>query len=286
MKTLIQILLLKRNPDHDAIQQMNQEDKPFEKWKRWEVSFVKYITICILIGVILYRAVFDWEMYFYGETLEIRHESRSGYDYLLRLPPGYNAFSGKRPLLIYLHGAGEIGKDIAELKKSDPSVWSHNYVERKDYPFITVTPVTVIHGWNPKRLKILVEELLLNRDRFAIDETRVYLTGYSMGGFGTFETAENFPELFAAIVPVAGGGNKDESKRLKSMPIWAFHGDKDTAVPYSCSKKMIDAIEKSGNEHVRLTTYHGAGHGIVIDVYRNPKLYQWFLDHNTSKYNN
>lgn len=283
MKTFLQIILSKRDPDYDTYQQKNRDNTPFDKQKRCVMSFLKYAAISLLIGVFFYRLVFDWDMYFNGATFEMRHESRSGYDCLVRIPPGYHAFSGKRPLLIYLHGSGETGKDIAELKKNDPSVWSHDYIERQEYPFITVTPVTATHGWNPERLKILVEELLSNRDRFAIDETRVYLTGYSMGGFGTFETAENYPELFAAIAPVAGGGNKEKAEQLKNIPIWAFHGDQDTAVPYSCSKETINAIENCGNEHARLTTYYGAGHGIVVDVYRNPELYKWFLQQRRKK---
>lgn len=275
--------MLKRNRNNDTKQQTALENQRPSKRRRSSMSLIKYITICLIFGALMYRIVFDWDMYFHGAILEMRRESQSGYDYFVRIPPGYHAFSGKRPLLIYLHGAGETGKDIAELKKRDPFFWSREYVNTADYPFITVTPVTEIHGWNPDRLKRLVMELISNRDRFAIDDQRIYLTGFSMGGFGTFEAAEKYPDLFAAIAPVAGGGDVDQAERLKTMPVWAFHGDADSAVPYRCSKEMIEAIQKSGNKNARLTTFPKSGHGIVVDVYRNPELYQWFLQHRREK---
>lgn len=238
---------------------------------------VKLFLFCAISVAIVYRIAFDVAMYLHGATLEIRGESRSGYNYLMRIPPGYHAFSSRRPLLIYLHGAGETGKDITDLKTGDPSVWSREHVAQEEYPFITITPVTEIHGWNPARLKLLIDELISNRDRFKIDKNRIYLTGYSMGGFGTFQTAEEYPELFAAIAPIAGGGNIEHAECLKELPIWAFHGDSDSVVPYSCTAEMMTAIEKTGGTQAKLTTFQGADHGIVVDVYRNPKLYQWFL---------
>lgn len=240
-------------------------------------TILKIAIVVVALILLAYRIDFDIATFNGGSTLVIRGESRSRYNYLLRIPPGYHLFSGKRPLLIYLHGAGETGKEITELMDSDPSVWSREYLEEKDYPFITVTPVTETPGWNPERLKILVDELLSNRDRFAIDETRIYITGYSMGGFGTFRTAEEYPELFAAIAPVSGGGDPQKAERLKEIPIWAFHGDADDCVPYTCSQESIAAIQTAGNGRARLTTFPGAGHGIVLDVYRNSELYRWFL---------
>ena len=238
---------------------------------------LRYIIPVFITAIIVYRIVCDLASYRNGMTLVARNESRSGYDYLLRVPPGYHLFSGKRPLLIYLHGSGEVGKQVTDLIQSDPSNWSQGYVRSSDYPFITVMPVSAQYGWDPDRLQVLVKELTSNRDRFTIDETRVYLTGYSMGGFGTFHTAEKYPNLFAAIAPVAGGGDIDKADQLAEIPIWAFHGDADSVVAYSGSKEMIDAIQECGNTNIRLTTFHEAGHGIALDVYRNPQLYQWFL---------
>ena len=238
------------------------------------------IFLIVPILFLVFRLGYDGWIYYFGGTLIIRNESRSGFDYLLQLPPGYSSFSKPRPLLIYLHGSGEVNKDVAILKTMNPVFWSNGHVAESDFPFIVVSPITKQNGWKPEQLKILVEELLSDRNRFRIDRTRVYLTGFSMGGFGTFKTASEYPQLFAAIAPVAGGGEPNQQEKIKDLPVWAFHGTADTAVEYKHSKEMIEALQSQGNQNVKLTTWYGAGHGIVKYVYRDPNLYQWFLKHN------
>lgn len=238
------------------------------------------ILICVFILIVVCRIAYDINVYIRGTTLVIRYESKSGYDYLLRLPPRYNTFSGKRPLIIYLHGAGEVGKDVTELKDKELWFWSRGYATPDVFPFIVVSPMTEKYGWDPKRLKVLIDELTIqNTNRFQIDRSQVYLTGYSMGAFGTFETACQFPDLFAAIASVAGGGRVQEASKLQQLPIWAFHGDADPVVDYSASKEMIDAVIKTGNPEAKLTTYVGYDHGIASHVYQRQDLYKWFLVH-------
>ena len=110
----------------------------------------------------------------------------------------------------------------------------------------------------------------------SVDQDRVYLTGYSMGGFGTWETASYAPERFAAIAPVSGGGNVEQAERLKSIPIWAFHGDQDRVVPIEASQRMVDAVRMRGGQ-VNFTIYPGAGHGVSEMTYQNKQFYVWLL---------
>ena len=100
-----------------------------------------------------------------------------------------------------------------------------------------------------------------------------------MGGFGTFHIACDSPQTFAAIVPVAGGGEPARAERLKNVPTWAFHGDADTVVACENSTKMIDAMKEIGCSEVKLTVLEGKGHGIVHDVYGQQEVYQWLLSH-------
>ena len=119
-----------------------------------------------------------------------------------------------------------------------------------------------------------------------MDKTRIYLTGLSMGGFGTWSLALQHPDRFAAVAPICGGGNplyllSYDAKRkaaLKGLPFWVFHGDKDTSVPLEESQRMVDALKKFGCD-IRFTIYPGVSHDSWTRTYGNPELYEWFLKH-------
>src|SRR5207244_11539205 len=114
---------------------------------------------------------------------------------------------------------------------------------------------------------------------------RVYLTGISMGGFASWSLAATYPERFAAVAPICGGGNvidlllpaRGKEASLKSLPIWAFHGAKDTTVKLEESQRMVDAFNKAGNDNVKLTIYPEAPHNSWTETYNNDELYNWFL---------
>jgi predicted peptidase len=219
-------------------------------------------------------------VYFHGDTLVYNLVSRSGYDYLLHLPVGYTDFGQARPLLIFLHGAGETGKDVRILERFDPVHYAKGKVPVKDFPFIVISPMTPRHGWQPKQVVKLLDEILEdNGKRWNIDRSRIYLTGMSMGGFGTFHVACEFPERFTAIIPVAGGGAVENAAKLKNVPTWAFHGDADDVVDHEYSANMIEAMQAENCKEAKLTTIHGAGHGIMANVYTKPETYRWMLEH-------
>jgi predicted peptidase len=130
-------------------------------------------------------------------------------------------------------------------------------------------------SWSPEGVVELIEHV---SSHLAIDPDRIYLTGYSMGGYGTWATACYDPERFAAIAPLCGGGNVEQAERLKGLPIWAFHGDKDNVVPFEADQTMVNAVRKSGGD-VTFTVYRGTGHGICDMTYRNSQVYDWLLAH-------
>jgi predicted peptidase len=194
-------------------------------------------------------------------------------NYLLYLPEGYSPEGEKRwPLILFLHGAGESGDDLSKVKVHGiPKI-----VEtKKDFPFIAVSPQSPRGGWNPDTLNAMLDDVLSN---YKVDKDRVYLTGLSMGGFGTWSLATSHPERFAAIAPVCGGGNPGRASRLKGLPIWAFHGAKDNVVPLSASQNMINALKAAG-ENPKFTVYPEANHDSWTETYNNPDLYKWFLEH-------
>jgi predicted peptidase len=130
----------------------------------------------------------------------------------------------------------------------------------------------------------LLEQIMRN---YAVDKSRVYLTGLSMGGYGTWSLGLTYPELFAAIAPICGGGefispflsSRDKPEALRSLGIWAFHGAKDPVVPVAESERMVELAKKLGIKEVKLTVYPEAGHDAWTETYNNPQLYEWLLEH-------
>lgn len=199
-------------------------------------------------------------------------DNSQGYRYLLYKPASkQNGSTGKWPLLVFLHGRGERGNNLNLVKKHGPA----KIVEHKDLPFVIASPQCPRTDlrWDPKIVAGLVDELLTNHP---VDPSRVYLTGLSQGGFGTWATAAEYPAKFAAIAPVCGGGKVEWAKKYGSLPIWNFHGDADNVVPVRLSRGMVEAIRKAGGQ-IKHTEYPGVGHDSWTKTYRNPKLYEWFL---------
>jgi predicted peptidase len=204
-------------------------------------------------------------------------------NYLLLLPEGYKDNKKERwPLMLFLHGMGERGSDLAKVKVHGPPKVAEKMT---NFPFILISPQCPDGSWwDNESLLALLDEV---QEKYRVDTNRVYLTGLSMGGFGTWNLALTYPERFAAVVPICGGGSPVpiygfDAKRketLKSLPFWAFHGDKDPAVPLSESERMVNALKKYGVKDVNLTVYPGVGHDSWTQTYSDPKLYEWFLSH-------
>jgi predicted peptidase len=191
-------------------------------------------------------------------------------DYLLFLPQGYEQSKQSWPLMLFLHGAGESGTELAKVKVHGPP----KIVESKpDFPFILVSPQSAGRGWNSDTLNALLDDVIR---KYRVDKSRVYLTGLSMGGYGTWSLAAAHPERFAAIVPICGGGNPADAKKLAALPIWVFHGAKDPTVPVQRSREMVEAIKSAGG-NVKFTEYPEAGHDCWTETYNNPELYKWLL---------
>jgi predicted peptidase len=201
-----------------------------------------------------------------------------GLDYLLFLPQDYRASGETRwPLIVFLHGAGERGTNVQLVAVHGPPK-----IVRQDasFPFIVLSPQCPEgSSWNVETLNALLDETIA---RHAIDPKRVYLTGLSMGGYGSWAWASANPERFAAVVPICGGGDPmpvrlssgARRERLARLPVWAFHGAKDTVVTLTESQRMVDTYQMIGNS-ARLTVYPEAGHDSWTDTYGNPALYEW-----------
>jgi predicted peptidase len=218
------------------------------------------------------------------KTIQRRLQSNAKIDYLLFLPQGYSDDSAKHwPLVFFLHGSGERGSDVWKVATHGPS----KYIEKHpEFPFIMVAPQCPSREtWSRDGLMDLLDQAV---EIYRVDTNRIYLTGLSMGGFGAWELATSYPERFAAVAPICGGGRfisvlmaggDGRLAALQSLPVWAFHGAKDPVVPVAESERMVKMLKDAGCKEVELTIYPEAQHNSWTETYNNPKLYEWFLKH-------
>lgn len=208
-------------------------------------------------------------------TEELHLEALVNYDvnYLLYLPEDYERSSKKWPLVLFLHGSGERGSDIELVKRNGPPKLVE---EGKKFPFILVSPQCPERTiWDNKMLISFLDEI---ESKYNVDKNQEYLTGLSMGGHATWSLAIQYPERFAAILPVCARGYPQDVYVLKEVPVWVFHGQKDDIVPINDGLKMVDALEREGSS-VKFTIYPEAGHDAWTETYNNPEIYKWLLSH-------
>jgi predicted peptidase len=197
-------------------------------------------------------------------------------NYLLHLPQDYSKENNKKwPLILFLHGAGEIGDNIEMLRvQALPRV-----IEAKeDFPFVVVSPQCPTDSSWHSEFTSLDELLQYTLESYNIDENRIYLTGLSMGGYAAWDYAVVHPHKFAAIIPICGGTSyPDYLYHIKDVPIWAFHGAKDDIVPIEESEIAVESL-RSFDGNIKFTIYPEAGHDAWTETYNNPKVFEWLLE--------
>jgi len=196
------------------------------------------------------------------------------FKYLRYLPPGYDTDATARwPLMIFLHGAGERGTDVERVASNGPP----RLIEQgRDYPCIVVSPLCSGSGWVAAELQAFIADVV---KQLRVDPNRIYLTGLSMGGYGTWDLAVRYPDYYAAIAPLCGGGDPAQAYRLRDLPVWAFHGALDATVSVTYTQHMIDAIRQAGGDPL-VTIYPTLGHDVWTTTYANEDLYTWLFRQN------
>jgi dienelactone hydrolase len=235
-----------------------------------------------------------------------RTTTKSVIGFLEYLPQGYNGNSNKYPVVIFLHGLGERGPcttDIATLKAGIGTVERNGppkYTKAgTQFPFILISP-QLKNNWTDWPTAYVLEVIDYVKTYLRIDERRIYLTGLSLGGGGTWTSALAYPKLFAAIAPVCGSRNSVSKACILStenMPVWAFHGDADTTIPVNRTISMVNAINAcmpAPKPMAKITIYPGVSHsGCWNYAYKpdhtihNPNIYDWLLSYvNTTNVSN
>jgi predicted peptidase len=240
--------------------------------RKYSLEILLALSIVLLLGQLAWPSALRW--------WRLPAPGRTGFDhfdssgsvaagYAVHLPARYGADDIDWPLVVFLHGAGENGNEPTTLREF------RGIGRDKELEAIVAAPQCLPRtGWEPDSVAAFVEHIAA---KYRVDRSRTYLMGTSMGGYGTWRTAASHPELFAAIVPICGGGDPEQAASLANMPIWAFHGAKDDVVPLAQSERMIEAVRAVGGKPL-FTVLPNAGHTIGESTYRRDELWKWLFE--------
>lgn len=230
-----------------------------------------------------------------GEQVEMK--TGLHYNYMLYVPASYDE-NNPPPMLFFLHGAGERGDDLSKVTVHGPPklILSTRLLERRfgwtEFPFVVIAPQCPDGEWwlNEHLIEVMNEAM----QKVKVDQSRMYMTGLSMGGFGTWSFASEYPDFFAAIVPICGSGDalgwsgirsytqldipKAKIEQLVGVPVWAFHGESDAVVAIEEQRQTLETFRALGGE-AEFTTYPGVGHDSWTTTYNNKDVYDWLLSH-------
>jgi predicted peptidase len=210
--------------------------------------------------------------------------------YRLIKPVDYK-FGKKYPLVLFLHGAGERGDDNAATLRHAAKDFSNPQTRSKYPAYVVIPQCPTGKKWSEvdwskdsselpeepsdamQSIKELIDDMIENA---GVDRNRIYITGLSMGGYGTWDAIARYPGFFAAAAPICGGGDPKTVDKFKSLPIWCFHGAKDPVVKVIRSREMIEALQKVGS-NAKYTEYPEAQHDSWTQTYSNPELFDWMF---------
>ena len=224
------------------------------------------------------------------EARVYRNEKGEALPYRLLKPAPYDA-TRSYPMIVFLHGMGERGSDnesqlilgVSELFAGDAAM--------KQYSAIVIAPqcpdgedhsIASWSNWEPggdpitQPTRLVLEIVEAARGEFPIDEDRMYIGGLSMGGFGTWNVIQEYPDLFAAAFPICGGGDPAKAARIAALPLWVFHGAKDEVVPPQRSREMVQAIQEAGG-HPGYSEYPDVNHDSWSCAFEEPRLLPWLF---------
>jgi predicted peptidase len=249
------------------------------------------LTLVLSGGPLIARAAEQARLAEEAEFEALQYKDADGATLLYRLlNPGSEAPKQKaHPLLVFLHGAGERGSDNkAQLTHGREMM----LIAAQKYGAFVLVPQCpsgekwVDVDWGKREhqmpekpaqpMRLLAELIAKLQEQYTIDADRLYVMGLSMGGYGTWDMIQRHPEAFAAAVPICGGGDETQAQRIAKIPVWAFHGAKDAAVPVSRSRNMIKAIKAAGGEP-KYTEYPDVDHFAWVPAFKDPEMLKWLF---------
>jgi predicted peptidase len=242
---------------------------------------MRWVTLlCVLLTT---TAVFAQDDIDGFKARVYRNASGDTLPYRIFIPPSYDA-EKQHPLVLWLHGAGGAGTDnvrnVSEDQIPGTRLWTKPEHQAKNPAFVVVPQspanwVDRLDGLTPE-MQLVIEILNSVKAEFNIDAGRMYVAGQSDGGYGTWNLITQRPEMFAAAIPLCGGGDPKLARLIAKLPIWVFHGRRDDVIPVSESRKMVDAMRRAGGRP-RFTEYPRIGHDIWDPTFAEPQLVPWLF---------
>lgn len=212
-----------------------------------------------------------------GEFLEKRNEVDGGYNFWVFSPEEYNTDKHPLPLIVFLHGASLCGNNLQKVRRYGVL---DAIDEGLDMPMFVLAPQNPGGSWSPGKINDLIEWMKAN---YAIDSTRIFVLGMSLGGYGTLDFVGTYPEKVAAAMALCGGTTLKDVSGMGKLPLWIMHGTADRAVNIKESKKIVDSLTDSGNDRLmRYDWFKGASHGALARVFYMRETYDWLLSHSTA----
>jgi predicted peptidase len=255
-----------------------------------KLSVIPLLAMLLTSGFAMPASLFAADHRDRYEARTFEGEAEKKLNYRLLLPKGYDPKKAY-PLVLFLHGAGERGSDNKIQLVHGMNEFAADEIMEK-YPAFVVAPQCpegkqwVDVPWSadshimPKEpaepLKLSLDLIAALEKEFSIDKGRIYVTGLSMGGFGAWDAIQRQPKMFAAAVPVCGGGDATLAEKIKDVPVWAFHGAEDGAVKPKRSRDMIAGLKKAGGSP-KYTEYEKVGHNSWEKAYGDPQMYEWMF---------
>jgi len=238
-------------------------------------SFVKHTSIILFLLSIQSCSAQSQLIADEKETVSVEN-----LQYYLYFPKEYEETENdKFPLLLFLHGGGEAGGTLEDLKTNGPPKL---LAEGKEFPFLILAPQNPYKRkwWNTRAVMQLLDTIIESN---RVDKDRIYLTGLSRGGSAAWELVVQYPDKFAAMAVVCGMTPVPYAAWInKKLPIWVFHGTEDKSIPISESQNMVNKLEEMGYD-VTFTKYDGVGHNAWVRAYNTEELYEWFMNQKRTK---
>lgn len=211
-----------------------------------------------------------------GTFIKNNSPVNGGYNFWVYMPKEYETDKHPLPLIIFLHGASLCGNNLQKVRR-------YGVLDAIDkgliMPMFVLAPQNSGGAWNPRKLDDLIEWMKQN---YAIDTTRVFVLGMSLGGYGTLDFVGTYPEKVAAAMALCGGTTLKDMSGMGKVPLWIMHGTADKAVGIGESKKIVSFLNSSDNDRLlRYDWLEGAGHGTLARIFYMQKTYDWLLSHST-----
>lgn len=226
-----------------------------------------YILILAILPLLPTRAQYDF-------LRPVKDSIPDGYDFWVYTPQDYYYSLENTPLIIFLHGQSLCGRNLDRVRRYGPL---DAIVKGREIEALVVVPQNSGGAWNPKKINDVLEWTKRN---YAMDSTRVYVIGMSLGGYGTLDFAGSYPDKVAAAMALCGGCSLKDKSGLGQLPLWILHGTADRAVPLSQSKSVVDELQRTGNDsRLRFDWMKGASHGALARILYMTKTYDWLFSH-------